>query len=1126
MATKITILTGLNRDLRRAKLMDGIKTMTMRKNADAMKMYLIVPEETTFISQRELLLRLGNSASRYIECVGPERLKERVYALVGHRPECMDDGGRLLSMAAAVRAVRTDLKCYKASAQKPEFLEMMLRTYDMLEQYDVEPESVIDSDKVSDSLKRKMEDIKAIVDAYNSVTEDAKLDPNQESKLFPQVIMEYAGNKFAKTFFFVEGFSELNKQQRAIIIALAQVSAGMVVSLPCDGKDDERASSATTVATLGLLLKDCENANLNVAFQSAPNTQTEHEALCMLQSELCSDTLARPYNIPNAEKRIRLFTDATPFGEIQHIAGTIMQAVRNGNYRYTDISVVLTDYERYAPIVEQIFARYGIPAYFGSRKTEIERRPVMAAINSALDAATHGMQKVDVIQFLKSGIASLTMDEADKLENYALTWNIRGRGWSPDGGWVMHPDGYGREFTEDAEKRLEELNDIRERSVAPLLRLRDKLYSAEKVSDAVVAVNEFLNETGFHDQLQSIVEELIERGDRQTAMEYAQVNEVFCTALEQMNGAIGHMETNPSDFAKMLRMLCGVYRIATIPSTIDQVQVFDMLDSRHICSKIRYIAGCTEGAFPSYSEGASSILTPDDAEEIHKATEKVLPCATNESINRQMSDINAVISGAKRMLIFSYPYGIDTVPSSLYQRVSQLLPSVKPEKGCGEDGIYKAELLSKTACAKLLGRISNKGEYTNIQFQLADVLGEDEEASDIAERLLDKAEWNIGHLSQDSVEGLYGETIPLTASKTDTYAACRYHHFLRYGLNLREPATGKLNSPVFGSFAHAVLEGAVKEIEATGGFSAHTCDEIHEITHKYVDKYTSEKLRSLEGQPIRYTYLHMRNTREVLAIMDTMTREFAKSHFHAENYEFRVGGKDADMPAIPIVGENAQGEFTGIVDRIDGAEVNGTPYFRIIDYKTGKTMNIDYTDLLAGKATQLLLYQSAISKLKGDTQMGGVLYVPARDSIAAFQIKPTDDEAIAKEHQKMNQRHGLVVDKPEVLAAMEEPSNGKFEFLPVKVSKDGIVSGELCTEEQLNMLNKYIDLQMGDIVDGIHSGNVEANPISRGPERNACTYCENRAACHKDCMGTKYSYRSRTSAEEFWAKVEARLERG
>lgn len=90
----------------------------------------------------------------------------------------------------------------------------------------------------------------------------------------------------------------------------------------------------------------------------------------------------------------------------------------------------------------------------------------------------------------------------------------------------------------------------------------------------------------------------------------------------------------------------------------------------------------------------------------------------------------------------------------------------------------------------------------------------------------------------------------------------------------------------------------------------------------------------------------------------------------------------------------------------------------------------------------------------------------------------------------MLMRRGVLLNDPKVLEATEpSDEDGKRKYLNVKVSKDGSVSGDVCTAEQLDTLNQFSVHKLRDIVENIATGKVAANPISRGPERNACRYC-------------------------------------
>ncbi|MFR0769638.1 MAG: hypothetical protein ACLSHO_08695 [Dysosmobacter sp.] len=48
-----------------------------------------------------------------------------------------------------------------------------------------------------------------------------------------------------------------------------------------------------------------------------------------------------------------------------------------------------------------------------------------------------------MFRWLKTGLAGLTAEECDLLENYVLKWDIHGQTWLRDEDWTENPDGYG-----------------------------------------------------------------------------------------------------------------------------------------------------------------------------------------------------------------------------------------------------------------------------------------------------------------------------------------------------------------------------------------------------------------------------------------------------------------------------------------------------------------------------------------------------------------------------------------------------------------------------------------------------------------------------------------------------------
>ena len=152
-----------------------------------------------------------------------------------------------------------------------------------------------------------------------------------------------------------------------------------------------------------------------------------------------------------------------------------------------------------------------------------------------------------------------------------------------------------------------------------------------------------------------------------------------------------------------------------------------------------------------------------------------------------------------------------------------------------------------------------------------------------------------------------------------------------------------------------------------------------------------------------------------------------------------------------------------------------------------------------------------------------MLYLPAREAMIRGSRAMSDEELRKKVDRELTRR-GLVVDDPKVLDAMEARGAEGYRFLPLKVSRTtGQITGEaLASAAQLGKLGRHIQRVLEDICQELASGNITADPFWRGPDKNACRYCDYAAACHfepgqgGDCK----RWLSGVSAEEFWEQIE------
>ena len=192
---------------------------------------------------------------------------------------------------------------------------------------------------------------------------------------------------------------------------------------------------------------------------------------------------------------------------------------------------------------------------------------------------------------------------------------------------------------------------------------------------------------------------------------------------------------------------------------------------------------------------------------------------------------------------------------------------------------------------------------------------------------------------------------------------------------------------------------------------------------------------------------------------------------------------------------------------------------RVVDYKTGKK-DFDYCDVFNGVGLQMLLYLFALresgSELLGDHPVpAGVQYFPARVPYLTSEGK-LDYEEAERERQSQWRRRGLLLQDEAVLQAMEPGDTPKR--LSYKISKDGILSGDLADRGQMQQLKAYIFRILARMVEDIASGNVEPNPYTRGSSHSACAFCPYGTVCHAQTVEGRRNYQGMKS-DRFWEEI-------
>lgn len=1103
----------------------GKTTTVLKRLCEAGKerrQVLMVPEQQSHQAERALCKAGGDGVSLYAEVLSFSRLANRVFLAAGGvgEPE-LDSGGRLLLMYQAVKAVTPELTVYARPSRRPAFLENLLATVDELKSCCVQPQVLLQAgEEVEGPEGDKLRDLGLICGAYQALTARTALDPRDR---LTRTAEKLSACPWAQDMdLWLDGFTDFTPQQGEVLAQLMSQAHQITVTLTCDHlEEDEGGTGIFSPArrTAAMLLRLAKERGISCEVEIlADDCSPRVFALGKVERGLFGSMEGEP---ASCEGAVELHRALTPRSEVEWVASRIRTLVRENGLRYRDIEVAARDFASYQPLIESVFPRYQVPV-FASAMTDILEKPILTLVTAALETVAGGYRYDDVFRYLKTGLTDLPEEDRDLLENYVLKWDLRGSRWTQTKPWNMHPRGYGFPMTNEDKDLLERLDRARRQVAEPLEFLRK---NANKTGEGqAIALYSFLENIGLPERLEERVAALRQREQPALAEEYRQLWEIVCGGLEQCAQLLGETPMELEEFAALFRLVLSQYDVGTIPVSLDRVTAGETTRQTGQHGKVLFLLGADDASIPQVSTPAG--LLSDDDRSLLASYGLELNQTARDLLYREMTTVYLTCARPTQKLVVSWPgqsgAGEERRPCFLVERLRLLFSDLTVERE--EDLAGRFRLQAPLPALEQAGRSQSAH----------DALLALPEYAPLVERLDRAARWERGRLSRHAVERLYGHRVPMSASRMDKYKSCHFSYFMRYGLQAEPRKPAGFTAPEYGTFVHYVLEHVLqddvfRQTTMPGWEDAQEEERrgrVAELTRQAVERYVREELGGLEQQSERFQYLFRRLLRSVQAVVDNVTQEIWASKFRPISFELGFGsGKD--LPPVELTVGDVTLSITGFVDRVDGWEKDGRLYLRVVDYKTGRK-SFDLTEVWNGLGLQMLLYLFTLEdrgeKFYGKPVEGaGVLYLPARDAI----IKGTrsmSDEAWRKQLDKELTRSGLVLSDPAVLDAMEEPGEKGYRFLPLKVSKStGEISGEaLATAEQLGKLGGHIQKVLEEICREIAQGNIAADPFWRGPEKNACRYCDYAQACHfeEGRGGDGKRWLASVKSREFWENID------
>lgn len=522
---------------------------------------IIVPDQFTMQTQKDLVMRSDRGGILNIDVLSFGRLSHRILEEVGTKEmPVLDDTGKSLVLQKIAADLKEQLPAMGSLLHKQGYIHEVKSAISEFMQYGIstqDMDKLIASAEKRGALVMKLRDLKTLYRGFQDyirdhfITTEETLDVLRrslvKSKILPDSVVVF------------DGFTGFTPIQNRLIQELMRVCEETIVTVTIgeeedpyqmDGEQKLFHLSKKTVADLVKLAAEAEVTRREDVFvKGGPNRFAEAPALCYLEQNLF-----RYQYEPYTEKQheIHMFEALSPREEVHQTALYIRKLIREEGLTYRDIAVVIGDLEGYASYVETEFGQLEIPCFL-DRTRGIVLNPMIEYIKSALQLYIRDFSYDTVFHFLRSGMADISREEIDELENYVIRTGARGyRTYSRlfTRKTEEMQQGSGQEDTERAEETMERLNRIRQQfaDTVEILHMAPRAKAGEYVDH----LYDFLEQNQVQQKLLNYQQRFEQEGDLAKAREYAQIYRLVMDLLDQIYELLGEEEISLQEFADIL----------------------------------------------------------------------------------------------------------------------------------------------------------------------------------------------------------------------------------------------------------------------------------------------------------------------------------------------------------------------------------------------------------------------------------------------------------------------------------------------------------------------------------------------------------------------------------------------
>lgn len=1178
MHLAVQFIIGRSGSGKTTRCLDEIRN-ELRARPEGPPLIMLVPEQATFQAEYELVRTPGLAGMLRAQVLSFRRLSYRVLQETGAATRhLLDETGKKMLIYKIMHHLRDELPVFGASASLAGFMDNMQSLFDELKRY------CVTSERLGEYVRRyehdwrlespafvdKMQDLLHVYQTYEREMSESYGDAEDMLALLAERVPDSSLLRGAQVW--IDGFNSFTPQEKAVVTALFRTADEVRIALcldrpyAADERPDELDLFFQTAKTMSELraaareygVPEQEPVRLkppaHARFASSP-------PLARLEARLARQPLAdaEADKFASVYDAITIAQAANRQSEVEGAAREMIRLVRDEDFRWKDIAVIVRRMDDYYDVLANVFEDYGIPCFFDVKRT-VTHHPLVEFIRSAVDVVLHRWRYDDVFRLVKTDLLlSLSEDEReqrkwfDRLENEVLAYGIYGSRWHDERLWerIWASLGEHSEAVDDelfdrrpslTHEETERLIAARDKVVVPLSAFEQRTRRAKTVRDWVEALYSLLEDVNARERIAFWSEQCSRRGEPEAAKEHVQIWErvldVFDTTVEML----GEETTTAELFAGVLETGLKSIRLGLVPPSLDQVVVGSMDRSRLGTVRACFVLGANDGVIP-LATTETGVLSEPERDMLEEAGMELAPGSRRKLLDEQFTIYTALTLSQQRLWL-SYPLadeeGKGLKPSEIVRRLSRIFPRLKPivlAQDPAPDQPEQEQLqhvaLPQQTLSDLIVQLRRWKNGTVISPFWWDVYHwfaaryrwHEPLSAMMYGLFFDNRE---RQLSVETSEKLYGTTLYASVSRMETFAACPFAHFASYGLGLRERKIYRLEAPDIGRLFHAALKTIALDLKQDKiSWADLTLDECLHRADDAVERLAPHLNSAILLSTKRYAYI-ARKLKQVVGRAAAVLSEHARlGEFVPVGLEVDFGRGAALPPLMFPLGRERKMEVRGRIDRIDVAVGGKGAYLRIIDYKSSRT-SLSLSDVYYGLSLQMLTYLDVVVT-HADRWLGravlpaGVLYFHVHNPLLQHKNSLSAAEA-EREWFRRFRMSGLVLADADTVKKMDvtlEPGK-RSDLIPAGLTTKGefYKSSSVVTEAEWNQLRKHTRRTIRRIGGEILSGTVEARPYRAGG-KTPCEYCIYRSVCQFDpgYEGNDYRILKSMDNEAVWTAI-------